>query len=92
MNGALDLMGLSDPLMGYEYSVVVDSCLLSVVASLWILCAPQPRHCVSLLLLRLKLRHLRDPGSFVRGGAECPCLTECRSSERGNPTSQQLQL
>ena len=37
----LDLMGLANFMVGYERSVVVDSCLLSIVTSLWIsLCAP----------------------------------------------------
>ena len=29
LNGGPDLMGLSDPLVGYEHSVTDDSCLLS---------------------------------------------------------------
>ena len=45
MNGALGLMGLSNPRVGYEHSVVVDSCLFSVVTRFleflrhWALCA-----------------------------------------------------
>ena len=59
--------GLSDPRVGYEHSVVVDTCLLSIVTSLWILCASQTLSCVFLLCLRLKLCHFRDPGGFVHG-------------------------
>ena len=62
MNGASDLMGLSDPRVGYEHAVVVDSwlplCCNKVLESLHV---PAVVLCVcSCVLLGLKLRHLRD--------------------------------
>ena len=33
LSGGMDLMGLPDPMVGYEHFVACDSCLLSVVTS-----------------------------------------------------------
>ena len=54
LNGGLDVMGLSDPLVEYEHSAVDDSCLFSVVTSFLVLCVSQ--HfvlCVFCVRLRL---------------------------------------
>ena len=76
-NGGLDWMGLSHPMMGYEHSVVADSCLLP---------CSNNRSGVPACVFDLIPSPPWRSQDCVRAAAKSLQFPESRSLERDNPS------